>query len=54
MTKYFSDKIMGKYASKYATNKYDNLRSQIETSNWGGTRTLPYAFYCSDRIQGDY
>jgi len=25
-------------------NEYDNLRSQIVTSSWGGTRTLPYAF----------
>jgi hypothetical protein len=25
-------------------NEYDNLRSQIVTSSWGGARTLPYAF----------
>ena len=24
--------------------EYDNLRSQIATSSWGGTRYLPYAF----------
>jgi len=25
-------------------NEYENLRSQIVTSSWGGSRTLPYAF----------
>lgn len=25
-------------------NEYKNLKSQIVTSNWGGTRKLPYAF----------
>jgi len=24
--------------------EYDNLRSQIDTSSWGGRRYLPYAF----------
>ena len=27
-----------------STDEYDNLRSQIDTSSWGGRRYLPYAF----------
>ncbi len=30
--------------SSFASPKDDNLRSEISTSSWGGTRYLPYAF----------
>jgi hypothetical protein len=34
----------GDFMFQLTNNEYDNLRSQIVTSSWGGARTLPYAF----------
>lgn len=40
----FNDLRCKNHISSSASPKEDNLRSKISTSNWGGTRYLPYAF----------
>jgi hypothetical protein len=35
---------MGEYPATNCDNQYPNLKSQIVTSSWGGTRKMPYAF----------
>jgi hypothetical protein len=35
---------MGEYPVTNCDNQYPNLKSQIVTSSWGGTRKMPYAF----------
>ncbi|MBK7130753.1 MAG: ORF6N domain-containing protein [Crocinitomicaceae bacterium] len=38
------DRFPEDFAFRLNQNEYDNLKSQIATSSWGGKRKLPYAF----------
>ncbi len=39
-----SDRFPEDFMFRLTREEFDNLRSQIVTSNWGGRRTPPYAF----------
>ena len=51
MTKYLKQQVKrnierfpGDFMFQLTRDEFNNLRSQIATSSWGGTRYLPYAF----------